>query len=254
MDEFNAAMNRVMRETRRTASDVVEQQSRLTVRDVMKFTPPTGNAPVTEGWPAQKQAGENAIRNDFSRGFQPARDWEAWKNIFQNHRKLELFKNYFNQRRWTAIQTVMRRMNLRFTLLVKANTQAHQRIRNRRGRIRNNKGYLVFDVNSVFTLLNKKLKNVGMAKSGWVQAATELGVPIPPWIRRHFQPGEIVIDLYETDNPTVYFSNLSRHANEIEAGLSGSERIVQRAINRRAESMEHQMNAMLGIQFDGYKY
>jgi hypothetical protein len=251
-EEFNAAIDRTIRETRRTAASVVEQQSKLTCRDLTKFTPPTGNAPVAESWNDQKRAGEHAIKSDFAFGFQPAGDAKVWDDLFKEPHTRELVRGYFNQWRFEAIKTIMRRMKLRFNLIDKATTALHQKIRNRRGRV-TSRGYLVFDVNSVAALLAKKLKNVGMAKSGWAQAATELGVVIPGWIRRHFQPGEIVIDLHGTDHPSVYMSNLSRHANEIEAESNASKSIMQRALNRRADSMNNQMDAMLGKQFEGYK-
>jgi len=245
---FDASVARVIDETGRTGGDVIRQQTRLFVRDAIALTPPTGNAPLTESLSMQKKAGEGAVKNDISRGFTEIEDMSIVKDT--SNKFGQTLKRYARTGEVGKLKTVLKRTGFKGSVVASPSRYSHSKIRDKYGRVRKGEvnTFLVMRSGTVAKFTKEVQKLVGRAKAGWNNAARALGLPVPAWIARHAEPGELIDDSRNLQNPSMVVSNhvpFAQHHNR-------TNQIIQRALNRRAESMEHQLNAALGKAFDGY--
>jgi hypothetical protein len=227
---------------RRDSAEVVKQQAKLFVRDVVKLTPPTGNAPFTESFAAQRQAGLKAVEQDIRHAFVEIQELNiADKKLEQN------LKDYARREEITKIQTVLKRLKLKGTVIEAPTEAIHNKLRNRRGRVSRARN-LVLRRGTVKPFIKMKQALVGTAKSGWAKACAALGVSLPAWIREKSGPG--VYDARLTGPaPQITVGDTVGYIQEAGARLT----VIQRALNRRAESMRNQIDKVMGRRFRGYK-
>jgi hypothetical protein len=221
------------------------------VRDVIKITPPTGNAPWTESLNAQRKAGINATTNDIRKVFKSIRELEMVRAP-RNPKLAAQIKKYARKDKIQELKTLLTRLGVKFRDVVAfAAPSRHLETRNSRGRTKG-KPFLVTraDGRSIKELIAKKTALVGRAKAGWLVPAKALGVQVPQWISRHGgAPGQYVDELHIKGAPAIIVANLVKHAQ-----ASGRQlRIIQRALDRRAQSIVNRTNAMMGKLFEGYR-
>lgn len=121
--------------------------------------------------------------------------------------------------------------------------EVHKKFRKERGRIRanlNNKGRdRRYRVNAAVLrdYVKKQIDKVGFLAAGWNAAAAKLGTRLPAWITKHGAKfGTVIVSLSQS-GMRISISNEVPYAGNI----SGLQRRVQAALDRRAEKMRARM-------------
>lgn len=248
--QFDKAIRRVIDETGRAAGKVIHQQARLFVRDAIKYTPPTGKAPISESFNAQKKAGEQAIKNDIGAIFRAADELDVISNPSSKGARAAV--NRFKRTGDAAgMQAFLRAIGINAKVEQALTLGLHSAHRSRatgrtlRGQAHHHLIMQKKTINSVTKIL---LARVGMAKAGWLVPARALGVDVPNWISRHSGQAGLFRFTENAKGITIEMGNSVRYAQKHD----DKNRIIQRALNRRAESMGNQLNAAMGIVFRGY--
>lgn len=230
--------------TGRNVRDVLKQQARLLVRDCMGLTPPTTSAPIAdiESYGKQRMVGKKAIANDIKGVFIEPKE-------LGRGGKMSYAKKYLRNGDLDKLRTMFKRMGKPWEVAHAPTKELHFARRGSRGRtLRSRKVYV--GPGTVATYQGIREKDQGKAKAGWVVPYRALGGSAPDWIARHSQPGEILMDLENFDGPSITVANLVAWAQKHRVGKTDS--IIARALKRRAESMRHQTEKMLGKTFSGY--
>jgi hypothetical protein len=179
----------------------VEQETRTAlkgmVRDAIAYTPPGSQG--ASGSAAKKQ-GEGAILRDLSRmGFIPVKikGKKVYNTTFWGHKLSHPPLN------------IPTKLNPKF-----ADPEGFRksRLANKHGRTVTRGGAQAFYVDQkLFNPMRQRLiQEVGRLASGWVNAANQLGVPVPAWISRHsetFARGTPVIIEKVNDKLTMRVTN-----------------------------------------------
>ena len=207
--QFASDVRRMMKLTNKSMEEVLQEQAGLFVRDAIKFTPPFGKAPITESFTKQRKAGEVAIVRDILGG--GALAWERSNpkaGIFTVLSDDQIAKSGKRERsgnrivhatkagivygvdaeHWKVDAPLSELLSHHENMRSKATgrvTSAGARTRDV-GRWRFLDKFIIRQ--SQYAKLSKALfARVGMAKSGWVTAATQLRgkMRLPAWITRH---------------------------------------------------------------------
>jgi hypothetical protein len=196
MAELNQGMARLAQLTGKELVTIVREQARLFCFDAMKSTPPfVGKpyAPLTEGFPAQRKAGEIAVERDISkRAMQPLERLDIFKGTGDKGSKLgPALRRMLRKKEYHNVEEILRNNRIRLRgVLRRADADLHEKLRDNRGRVQKHGGYFVESAASVRLLVQKKKKNVGLAKGGWVfsikAASTKLGARhrVPGWLSK----------------------------------------------------------------------
>jgi hypothetical protein len=248
---FTEATNAFSVIMRKEPKEALFQQGRLFVLDAAKMTPPMGSpgdGAIKESFGAQRQVGMKRVEKDIRKGFPTLEDNDVLERI-KNPKSRQDVKDYIQQGRYHAARTLLDRLHIRTTLVVKASTALHRQLRDSRGRVGRQR-FLVLKKDGIKQLIKAKQKLVGLAKSGWTLSARSLGLILPKWISE--QKGAGVWQ----DKTTVGGDKISiivGNAVDFIQTTGQKEQIIARALHRRVESMKHQMEQALGKAFSGYK-
>lgn len=222
--QFGSDVRKLMALTNKTMNEVLEGQGKLFVRDAMRFTPPFGDAPITEALKIQKKAGEGAIMHDLLGG-----GTRAWKTprpglfvVIPNTLKAnsEKRRGTFESRTKTGRKTKVKgaadvlitaqkdgtilaadietwRVNATLQELLdhhaKFRSQRNGRVTTASARTRDVGRWKFIDkwviTQTQFNRIKKFLfDRVGLAKSGWIKAGRHLGLEssqMQGWITRN---------------------------------------------------------------------
>lgn len=217
---LGAVIQRWSRELKLSPGVVIRDEARLLTRDLIRLTPPTGDDDSTP-----RKQGEKAVRRDILRALNPL-DPRKWKS-----RKI---KKLIRERNYSLLQEALRHMKMdavhRHVVVGPFNPDIHQKMRDRRGRVKERKfaAYATPDFESVEAYIKRKQANVGMAKGGWASVAAKLGTRVPAWVARHNNQGTFVDQTNRDSRAFIEMTNNSRW------GQSGfDERIFRQAIRQR---------------------
>jgi len=240
---FNVAVERKLVETKMTINEVLKQQSRLFVQDVSHLTPPTGKRPFDETFNEQRGWGNRAVESDLRKIFKRPSDLPAIEPRVQ-----AWLDEYARRGDTEKIKTVLTRLKTKWQVVPEATAALHKINRGSGGRTLRTRKYLVTNVASIKRLILEVQKRVGMAKAGWAAAANKTGFHLPAWITRHSQPGQYIEHL-NTTVPSITIANLVGFAQK----HNRTARVIQRALNHRAEKMHKAMDGALKAQFNKYR-
>jgi hypothetical protein len=232
-DRFLRSFQRFSENSKRTKQQLLTQQMRLLVRDVVGVTPP-----------GDRKKGEGAIAVDLLRIFRPMND--AQLAAFENFNGLER-REQFGHRGAKALGEI------RTVILSRGEMeQWHQRRRRRDGRVmqihrRVTTGLRKRDLKGLdtglvrerdFAWYRRKVQNeVGTLAAGWNAAAQKLGVRLPAWVRRHgASRGSITITITATSMRIRVVNAVPFGPNV--RGLIGR---INWALNNRARQMDKQV-------------
>ena len=203
--EFDRAMRRFGAESKRSSIEILTQQAKLFVRDVVRITPPsTGKTSSVKG--------KNRVVGDILRIVQPSRT-----------RRVEVADPATQLSSGAAIKTW------------------HQSRRNRRGRVPrkvSKSDIATAPAGLIKTYIAAQVAKVGILASGWNSAATRLGLQLPPWITRHGTARGQVDVITSGGTVKIRITNAVRYVGDV----SGMERRVQSALNNRAKQMDKQVD------------
>lgn len=223
--EFSRQIEQVIRTTGREASDVVRQEGKLLVQDLVKLTPPFGPSPNSESFSAQRKVGEKAVERDLTRTF-TAIDPDK----IHNPKIRERIKALTRKGDVQAIQDLLKQCRIPAAgVILEMTTAQHQARRDGRGRVKRGKRLWIVRERSFGRFLREKKKHVGQSKAGWAAAAAALGLKLPAWITRHGTGGGSFVETK---------GNMPKIRIENRQGGGGSDlRIVERALKNRIRNI-----------------
>ncbi len=199
-------------------------------KDAMRFTPPTLGKGKTSTWAAQKEAGQRAVARDIRKIFFSHTEFVATMSkhpLCQQHPKLlALLSSYFAAGDYQKLNTVLKKMGSRLTVIQSASRDLHFSQRNYQGRVNKpSRRYFVLSLGSIKSYVSLIQKDVGKLKAGFMAAVNALGVKdIPKWVSVHSTPGTCDDQRRAKGTPYVAVQNLSPNTGGVYI-----EEIVQRA-------------------------
>lgn len=245
--QFRAELEERVLATGRGADDIVEEQTKLFLGDVVKLTPPMGKSPFNENLSIQHEIGKKAIAKDIRRAFIPIEDL----SILETPKDLKLaerIERYAKREEYDQLKELFQKVGIRNNLAAFPTEHLHDAVRNRRGRVpKGTKQTIVVRRGTVEDFAKKKEGLSGKAKSGWAKACEAMGVKLPNWIKKHAAPG-LFQRTRSATAPSITVGNLVPYIQAAGQDL----RIINRALERRTESMRHQTEKLLGRTFSGY--
>lgn len=236
--DFDRALRRFGAESKRTSLEILTQQAKLFVRDIVRITPPsTGKTSIVKG--------KNRLVSDICRIVKTLPAAKFNKPGLFNEESVETF----------AHQGAAPVGEIEHKMLRSADAieKWHQARRNNRGRVpKINKNATTgirkrdlkfldqgFTTPALLTAYMKiQLAKIGILASGWNAAAVRLGQVLPQWITRHGTTrGECDVTA-SGGTLKIRITNAVRFAGDV----SGMDRRVQSALNNRAKQMDKQVD------------
>lgn len=247
-------LNRIMKQT---MEDTLRGQGKLFVRDAIRFTPPFGDAPITEPYARQLEIGREAVFRDRKRVFLEA---SSMRELCIGRFGREITRLVANGKAAQANELLMTKLKRKNDgLQMSALGMTWQSRRNKRGAVnKGNRPTILHDgvqptynptLNGLKTMpedpelrriLERKLANVGAAKSGWAKAASALKLPLPRWVKKG--KGTASGTYHETGSNSSFGVEIRNNVPFIQA--TGRElKIVARAWKNRERNIQKQIEA-----------
>jgi len=205
---FNHALSVWFAKSKKTNQEILEQQAKLFVKEVVQMTPPhkpgkNTNASGNHSTKLAQKAGEGSVESDLNRLFFPVKKSEAqYSNLISIH----------NQHR------------------------------NPRGRVKKGIGKKHKVWKTDFTRYLKSQKDqVGRLAAGWNEAARKFGWNPPVWISRHNSPGSAKVSI-SGDSLKVEMTNAVSYAS----GQKGLESRMRRALKAKERDLIKQIKHRMG--------
>lgn len=227
------AMNRMVTDLRADGVQLLREEMRLLLKDIVGKTPPTRSPKSDEVRFSARQRGQTAIENDMRRVATPL----VWKEIEMPALAEAVYRRDHDRIR-AIIKNIPAWRNRTFFFNLAQLQSAHLQRRNRYGRVRGKADALAFG--NDWARYTRTLKSrVGWTRAGWWKPAQALGLPLPNWVRRHQAyapsgyydptPGNLAI---ESINRSVKIPNYF-------------ERHVLPAMRQRVRSLTREVNRLL---------
>lgn len=240
--------------------DLLTPQLRLLLEKIIKFTPPN------KGY----QQGRLAVKRDIRRAVKPLLIkaettflYDEWLNgTIGDRQVMSTSAGYRNKalgqaiaaRDYEVINIILKRSaktnpKLRSLGAAPWSPELHRKRRGSRGRVKSNSRGATFivgakDQKALKKYTTAKLKNVGLARAGWLAGLHLVGGKAPRWVERHrSKPGlSAVRDLRRHGSrPYIEVSNSSPYAR-----YSGeARRIVLNAMQSRSAAMRTHLRRLL---------
>jgi hypothetical protein len=271
--KFHAALGQIGSMAGKAMRRIMVEQMSLLVRDAVAFTPPFGDAPITEGLKAQKEIGEVAVRRDIFGG--KSEPWHSRAGLFRGvsrevmasakkgARKIKDGSDALVFVSKTGIAHMAPQEMFRPDATLQEMSDWHQKHRRANGRTHNvsGRGVNAGDVRVTAqmvvknTILERYYKDVAKrvltAKSGWVYAWEKLqswlgrfnasggtrGIPAPLKKLRGAQSGHYV-------NSTSDEKPILEAGNTIGYAQKHVGHIVKRAWSNRVRNIQKQADRM----------
>lgn len=227
------AMNQLVANLNANGRELLKEEMRLLLRDILQFTPPTRSPKSDDVKQTARQRGQTAIENDMRRVAAPL----FWKEI-----QIPELAEAVYRRDIPRIQAIIKNIpafkNRTIYTSVADLQAAHMRRRNRYGRVRGKADAVAFG--SDWTKYTRTLKQrVGWTRAGWWKAAQALGVPLPKWVARHTSYAPSGYFAPRPSEMAITAINRSVKIPNYEA------RHVLPALNRRAKSLVSEAERLL---------
>ena len=255
---FIAAVDRMMKQSKRTRGEVMKTQAKGILRTIISLTPPS-NGQKTGG--DARKAGELTLQNDLKKVFTVASAQQISAQIEAMGGKRELSAK-FGHAGAKALGNVTTKV------LSQAEMKSwHQSHRNRgTGRaitVRNGAatttGLRKRDLKGLdqglvtaqaFAAYFKEAKQrVGYLVSGWAVTAEKLGVPMSAWMKRNRAPGQAEILITDvgvkltSTNAAAFAGNVKDMARRIDWALKSQKGKIERQI----ENYEKRLHRQTGL-------
>lgn len=265
--KLNADIRTFIGWTGRDSQKELKNQGRLLTRDLIGATPPFGAHAFNrreESYNEQRRIGEAAVERDIRKVFIPLRLFV--EQLAGHNPELALALSLAgglgavnrvsrkqSQRAsrvdMDALQAIFRNMGKEGMILPVVNPSLHEAARNRFGRVRRSRLYVVVNERSINQYIREKKAHVGKAKAGWLKAALGLGLKaIPDWIRRHLVAGIFT----DRSSPTFETQSITI-GNLIEYGADFDPARFSAALENRSRAMKLTMEAMMKRQAERAK-
>jgi hypothetical protein len=238
-DQFALAASRYVREVGASMPKVLKAQTRLLLRDVLKFTPPKSYA-----------QGRAAVKRDFGRAI-AVLDGESFSRSPQRLR--EALREAITQKDIGRLNAILKSAGMPGTV-VPFDASLHRRLQNSRGHVAKWSGFYTIDRRAWEARLNKLLAAVGWARAGWNAAADKVGLRMPSWVAKHQNGGGACIEI-EGNIPTIEIthrsSKIPNYSRSVRDALKNRVRTmnkdVERLLNGAAKGIAYQDNTKMDI-------
>lgn len=246
LDRFNRSIEKFAAESNRSFGDVIRQQAKLLVKDLIRATPPFGRNTFSESFNAQRRAGMDAVERDIRKVFVPLRVFVERTNspklaaalssagglvaVNRVSRKQGVKRSGVDMQ---ALEAIFRNIGMDGVIIREVKPELHEEARNSKGRVgKRPRSYIVVDERSINRYIKLKQSHIGKAKAGWMKAAIGLAVAgIPGWIREHLTAGVFVDKSKGIIDQTITIGNLVSYSSDF------SEAPFRAAIENRIRSM-----------------
>jgi hypothetical protein len=237
--EFKNTLGLIAELSRRSLSEVIEQQAKLFTQDASSFTPPFGTAPIKESASEKKRIGEGAVAMDIERAFYPIQDLRVYHT---NTEMGEALRRAAKQKNTLLTEHLLKKAlkGRRFAgVLEKPEPERHKSMRNRRGRVPKVASYFTLGGDSLRKrYIRQTQKKVGLAKAGWTMALRALQGKVPSFVSRQTMATGIFRAALTGTTPSITVGNSVPHAQDSAA------RIEQQAWNNRMRNSQKQLEAL----------
>lgn len=257
---LSAAIRRMERETPKLLLEIIKEQGNFLVRDLIKLTPPTGNAPFTESFGKQRKFGMGAIIQDLLGG----KNNKGWKThshagifIVVDNRFLKNKQGATTTRLWvTKSGDVYGVENKDFLpwASVKEMKARHSQYRMANGRVSGAGGQdreigrwkfidkMVVSKTSFRAYKEFVFDKLGIAKAGWMAAAKAVGFNPPYWISKHTVQGGVKDETNNKVSPKMTFWNNVPYI----VRMDRQAQIIKRAVDRRIQAIHNKLDKLAG--------
>lgn len=194
----------------------IRHRGRVLVQDLLKWTPPRGKNPGSEGWVSMKQRGEKMVERDGKKIFIALNDVDIVKNAKASPKDKGVLGQIYRllkARMYPELERLFFKIGIKFSGII---GNASEDLWNKavragtRGRPRRGMRWAVIEKGSIAPLIAKRKQDVGKLKAGWGAGARWLGVPSrewPAWVQRHGAGGSFEDRTGSTDRPTIRLYN-----------------------------------------------
>lgn len=226
----------------KTFPELLKQQGKLLVRDLILATPPFDRATINGPLAAQRRVGLAAVAGDVRRLFNPL------PNVMQltqgDKRMAATILGYRKRGELDKLRTLLNRLGVACAAVVyEATAGIHAKNRTVMGRIpKKINPTIVIRGNTIGALVRKLQGDVGKLKAGWLAGARKLGVSVPNWIAKHSTPGTVQDQSKNLSFPSITVSNDSAFGSKVQ------HRIVEFAIEKRRGSMAKQLAELVAAE------
>jgi len=242
-DAWEAAVRELQSHGKKKLDKVMEESARLVMRDVIAFTPPFGNAPVTEANKEKRDIGKAAVARDILKIYAPIKKLSIWKRRDALGKRVKhlaatnpsMCRDLLNAKGYPC-HAVTTTFSKKF----------HREARDKRGRVkwRQSKGK-VFVVNfgEVTKYIQQQQKRVGTAMSGWAWGVRKLKVKrLAKWMtdKRSKSRGSVKLKKSRFPDWSLVVQNQVKHAQK-----HVSLRPVQRAIKNQIRNLKKRTEAAI---------
>lgn len=231
---YQHVMNRLVYELKADSVELLKEEMRLLLRDIVAFTPPTKSPKGDEVKMTARQRGNTAIENDMIRLAAPM----DWRQI-----EMPALAKAVHGRKIDAINAILKNIRgawkgRKVLQNVSEIQSSHLANRTRYGRIRGNKRQLAF-ANDWAKYTRTLKKRVGYTRAGWWQPAQALGLKLSAWVTRHKGYAPSGYYAPSPNNLAIVSINKSVKIPDYE------NRHVVPAMRRRARSLEKEVARLL---------
>lgn len=223
----------------KTFPELLKQQVKLFVRDLILATPPFDKSTADGPLAAQRKVGIGAVTRDVKHLFRPLPKVDT---LAAGDKKVAfMLRKYIREGALENLSTILNRLGVGNSRVVyEATAELHKSKRDAKGRIpKKTAPIIVLRGRTISALLNVIKGHVGKLKAGWMPAAKKLGVSVPPWISKHATPGSVQDNSRRLGNPSIMVSNNSVFGPQVE------HKIVEYALEKRRGSMQKQLEALV---------
>ena len=244
---FKSTLNELAREAKKSGAEIIRQQAKLLVSELIKLTPPTrgkGNEVKGVTTKQQEKVGKAAVERDINKVVGALNDLHLWKGTKnKGAAKKAINKAIKAGDMETAAAIVGGKKKV--TVATTIPKDFHKKFRNARGRIRKpNERLYVPSRATKKAYIQEAQKSVMKGKAGWIKAARRLkSTGLIASITQHPAKGYIRDASKDTsETPSITVANLVKHVQEGGRDL----RIISYAMKRRSAAMRKSLQEMYG--------
>jgi len=227
---------------RKDGREVVRQEMGLMAQEAAKLTPPYRSSIGAESWAEQKRVGSGALLRDIRRVFLPIEGISTWASSMTDQKLGERIAEVVRSKDSEALAAILGNMNMTFDPLSNDFDllDHHNSQRTRRGRVPRGARSRFTGRTVLRNYEKRKLKNIGMAKGGWVAGMNAFGKKAPVWISRHSRWGRVTIPRGGSDiiDATIY--NAAPNA----ANLNRETGFLRRVMRNRTAKVRKQVELL----------
>lgn len=234
---YREGVKAVASATHRTATEVMREELKDLVLDLVQSTPPG----VGKGLDQAREIGEAKVRRDIRRTFRPISTLRVMRNPLGSRLAMRL-QAAVRSGDTGLVDKILSAMGfVGVRVIARADPALHQAARDDKGHVPEGfRSYIVLDEASVREFEEEMLKHVGRAKAGWEPAARALGVALPDWITRHETPGKFEDRTTDPNEPSFTISNGVEYGDDF-----GELKILESALERAEKRLGRKLDAAL---------